>query len=124
MAIDKKISGEHVYRMTISSLTSIMAVLAVVYTLLMPAVIVTLSDAMAEDINATVSQQVAPINNAFVALLQRDINSIRKDIAELEYRQQAAADWSVKDAQELAELEIDLEALREARKELMGNNKS
>ncbi len=123
MAIDKKISKEHAYRMTISSVASLLAILAVMYTLLMPAVVRTLSVAMADDINKTVSEQVAPISNAFIALLQRDINTTRKDIAELKFKQHSATNWSSQDAIELAELEIDLEALREARKELKGTDK-
>ncbi len=73
-----------------------------------------LVNAMAEDIKLTVQQELAPMNNAFVALLQRDVNKVRKDIAALRFRQRRAEDWDSEDALYLADLEIELEALREA----------
>ena len=74
-----------------------------------------LIDAMAEDIKQLVAEEVQPINNAFVALLQRDINATRKDIAALRFRERQAEDWIAEDAKYLAELEIQLDALEEAK---------
>lgn len=74
-----------------------------------------LVSALADDIKASVKQEVAPLNAAFVALLQRDVNKVRKDIAALRFRQRRADDWTSDDAIYLADLEIELEALREAK---------
>lgn len=71
--------------------------------------------ALAEDIQKTVANQVEPINNAFIALLQRDINATKKDIAALRFRQRTHQDWTQEDAEYLAELEIQVEALEEAK---------
>jgi hypothetical protein len=73
-----------------------------------------LVNALADDIKIAVQEQVAPMNAAFVALLQRDINGVRKSIAMLKFRQYQEDDWTSDDARELAELDIELEALREA----------
>ncbi len=73
-----------------------------------------LVSAMADDIKAAVQQQLEPMNNAFVALLQRDVNKVRKDIAALKFRQRNDDGWTSEDAVYLADLEIELEALREA----------
>ncbi len=79
-----------------------------------------LMDAMAEDIKEIVSQQTAPISGAFVALLQRDINSTRKDMAALRFRRDnpPVDDWTEDDAEYLADLEIQLDALEEAKSAL------
>ena len=73
---------------------------------------------MAEDIEQTVQASVEPINNAFVALLQRDINATKKDIAALKFRQRQDTDWTPEDAIYLADLEIQLDALEEAKEAL------
>ena len=76
-------------------------------------------DALAGDIQKTVQAQVQPINNAFVALLQRDINATKKDIAALRFRQRQEEDWTAEDAAYLADLEIQVEALEEAKAALL-----
>lgn len=82
-----------------------------------------LVDAMAEDIKAIVSSQIAPVNNAFVALLQRDINTTRKDMAALRFRRDnpPVDDWTADDALYLADLEIQMDALEEAKAALQAN---
>lgn len=79
-----------------------------------------LVSALADDIKTMVQQQVEPMNNAFVALLQRDVNKVRKEIAGLRFRQRRADNWTSEDAVYLADLEIELEALREAMDALKG----
>lgn len=74
-----------------------------------------LVSALADDIKQAVQEQAAPMNNAFAALLQRDVNKVRKEIAALKFRQRRADNWTSQDAIYLADLEIELEALREAR---------
>ncbi len=77
-----------------------------------------LINAMAEDIKEIVTQQTAPINNAFVALLQRDINATRKEMAALRFLQRSDDDndeWTQDDEEYLVDLEIQLDALEEAK---------
>lgn len=73
-----------------------------------------LVSALADDIKLSVQQQVAPMNNAFIALLQRDVNKVRKEIAALKFRQRRSINWTSEDALYLADLQIEIEALREA----------
>jgi hypothetical protein len=76
-------------------------------------------DAMAEDIKEIVSQQTEPISNAFVVLIQRDINATRRDIAALKFQQRSDDEvWTEDDALYLADLEIQLAALEEAKSAL------
>lgn len=80
-----------------------------------------LVDALADDIKQMVAEEVQPINNAFVALLQRDINATKKDIAALRFREGQGLDWTAEDAAYLADLEIQLDALEEAKDALQEN---
>jgi hypothetical protein len=89
-----------------------------------PILVDALAEEMQESIKQTVSAEVAPINNAFVALLQRDINATRKDIAALKFRERQDEDWTVDDAEYLADLEIQLDALEEAKAALQVDNTS
>jgi len=83
-----------------------------------------LIDAMAEDIKQLVAEEVQPISNAFVALLQLEINAARKDIAALKFRERQAEDWTSEDASDLADMEIQLDALEEAKTALQVDNTS
>ncbi len=74
-----------------------------------------LVQALADDIKQTVQTEIVPLNNAFVALLQRDINSIRVEIAAEEYRQRMDEDWDIEDAKDLANLKVELNALEQAK---------
>jgi hypothetical protein len=70
-------------------------------------------DAMAEDIKAVVQQSTEPMQNAFVVLLLRDINALKRDIAKDEFRQ-GQEGWTAQDSIGLADKKIELQALQEA----------
>ena len=103
---------------SISTIFSTVASLAVVIPVLWYVGKPLLSDALAEDFKVIAQEQAQPIKSAFSVLLTRDINSLRKEIAALKFRQRQATDWEQGDAEYLADLEIELEALQEAREEL------
>ena len=71
-------------------------------------------EAMAEDIKQIVAHQAEPLQDAFTVLLLRDINSLRKEIAALEFRQANDNEWDDDDAEDLIDMEIEIEAHREA----------
>ena len=73
-----------------------------------------LLDAMAEDIKDIVATQAEPLQDAFAVLLLRDINALRKEIAALEFKKENDETWDADDAEDLTNLEIEIEALREA----------
>jgi len=79
-----------------------------------PLLIASVSEAMGEEIQLTVQNEIAPINSAMTALLGASIVRLRKDIAAMEYRRDnpPAGDWSLEDTQELVLLRTDLEATR------------
>lgn len=118
--LDRTITKEHGYRMSLTVLIGYLPLIPVFWFLVKPVLVNAVSVAVAEDIQFQVKAEVTPINNAFVALLQRDINKVRKEIATLKFRQSRQENWTVSDAEYLADLQIELEALREAMSALKG----
>jgi hypothetical protein len=102
-------------RIGVNQLVTYLTLIPIFWFILQPLIIT----ALAEDIKEIVAQQTEPINNAFVALLQRDINATRKEMAALRFRQRDDdTDWTEDDAEYLADLEIQLDALEEAKSAL------
>lgn len=77
-----------------------------------------IATALAEDIKDIVQQEATPIKSAFTVLLDRDINALRRQIAAMKFRQRTGEDWTADDAEYLAEMEIELEALQDAKAQL------
>jgi hypothetical protein len=109
---------------SISTIFSTVASLAVVIPVLWYVGKPLISASLAEDFKQIAQDQAQPIKSAFSVLLTRDINSLRKEIAALKFRQRQDTDWEQDDAEYLADLEIELEALQEARAELKTDNTS
>ncbi len=120
MAIDTRLTKEHGYRMSLTVLLGYLPLIPVFWFLVKPVLISAVSTAVASDIQYEVQKQVAPINQAFVALTKQNISSLRKEIAREEFRKAAGVDWTVEDAEDLVELREDLEAAREALAALRG----
>ena len=111
-------------RLGINQIVTYATLVPIFWFIAQPILVNALAEEMQESIKQTVAAEVAPINNAFVALLQRDINATRKDIAALKFRQRQDEDWTVDDAEYLADLEIQLDALEEAKDALQVNDTS
>lgn len=111
---------ERSIRIGINQVVTYLTLIPIFWFVLQPLLV----NAMTEDIKAIVADQTEPINNAFVALLQRDINATRKEIAALKFRQRNDDEWSEADAEYLADLEIQLDALEEAKAALQADNVS
>ena len=109
-------------RIGINQIVTYVTLIPVFWFILQPLLL----NAMAEDIKGIVTEQTAPINNAFVALLQRDINATRKELAALKFRRDnpPADDWTAEDASYLADLEIAIDALVEAKTALQASTET
>lgn len=108
-------------RIGVNQLVTYVTLIPIFWFIIQPLII----SALAEDIKEIVAQQTEPINNAFVALLQRDINSTRKEIAAMRFQQRSdEVEWTQDDAEYLADLEIQLDALEEAKAALLVDNTS
>ena len=115
-----KVTKEQGLHITLAGVVAFLPLLPIMWFIGKPVI----STALAEDIKSAAQQQAQPIKNAFVALLVRDINATRKEIAALKFRQRQDTDWTVDGAEYLADLEIELEALREAKVALEVENTS
>ncbi|HUW44270.1 MAG TPA: hypothetical protein VMW50_00590 [Dehalococcoidia bacterium] len=103
---------------SINALQSLLVSLAAVIPILWFVGKPIITEALAEDIKEIAKEQAMPLKNSFSVLLTRDINALRKEMAALRFRQAQNTDWTVEDASYLADLEIELEALREAKEAL------
>ena len=120
----KQETKERGIRLGINQIVTYAGLVPIVWFIIQPILVDALAEEMQESIKQTVAAEVSPINNAFVALLQRDINATKKDIAALEFRERQGTDWTSEDAAYLADLEIQLDALEEAKSALQANNTS
>jgi len=111
-------------RIGVNQIITYAGLVPIFWFIIQPILVNALAEEMQQSIEQTVAKQVDPINSAFVALLQRDINATKKDIAALKFRQRQDEDWTVDDAEYLADLEIQLAALEEAKAALIADNTS
>ncbi len=111
-------------RIGVNQIITYAGLVPIFWFIIQPILVDALAEEMQESIKQTVATQVDPINNAFVALLQRDINATVREIAAMEFRRDnpPADDWTAADAQSLADLKIGLAALEEAKVALLAED--
>ncbi len=108
-------------RIGINQIVTYATLVPIFWFVVQPVLVNALAEEMQGTIKQTVAAEVAPISLAFVALLQRDINATKKDIAALKFRERQAVDWTAEDAAYLVDLDIQLDALEEAKAALQAN---
>lgn len=118
----KQETKERGIRLGINQIVTYAGLVPIFWFIIQPILVNALAEEMQESIKQTVAAEVQPISLAFVALLQRDINATRKDIAALKFRERQAVDWTAEDAAYLADLDIQLDALVEAKAALQADN--
>jgi hypothetical protein len=101
-------------RHLISSAASVVAVLAVlapaVWFLAKPVLVSSISTAMADGMEEKIDKKLAPMNNGFKAIIQQNINRLRRDISRLEYIRQAEPQkWTPQMSDDLTNMQIDLD---------------
>lgn len=105
----------HGINISISTIATLIPVLAFLWLFIQPALV----DAVADDLDEMIEAKQAPVQSAFKALLNSEINKVKKEIAGLKFiRDHHADEWTEDDADYLADLEIELLALQEAKAEL------
>lgn len=111
------ISKEEQKSIGLSALASVVAMCAVLgpvgWYLIKPVLVTSVSTSMAEDLDDTIGEKLdaklMPLNAGFKAVLQQNIASLRRQIADMEYREANDPEWTAQDAGSLAQLEIDLD---------------
>lgn len=106
---------EHGLTVSVSTIATLVPVLAAVWFVMQPLMVSQISSAMASDLEDMIEDETKPIEGAFKVLLQSDINRLKRNIARLEYREEHEPDeWTEADSQRLADYKIELDAFEEA----------
>jgi uncharacterized protein YlxW (UPF0749 family) len=108
---------EHGLNVSLSTVATIAALVPMFWFIAKPILISQISTAMADEFENTIDEKQEPVQNAFKVLLLSEITKLRKEIAKLRTHE-GDDDWTEDDAEYLAELTIELEALRDAYNEL------
>ncbi len=116
MAISKedlKAGGIHI---SLSTISSVLAMMPVLWFVAKPILTEAVSVAVAEDIEEQVKSGTAPLNLALSALIRARVADLRKEMAAMEFRRDnpPVDDWTAIDAEDLVDLELTLEAQEEA----------
>ena len=106
---------DHGTTISISTIATLVPVLAAVWFVMQPVMVSQISDALADDMEEEIEEKTRPIKGAFNVLLQSDINRLKRNIARLERKQQHEPDeWTEADAVRLADYKIELDAYEKA----------
>ena len=108
---------EHGVTISISTVAALIPIMTILWFVGKPLLVSQISTALADEFEETIDEKQMPVQSAFKALLRSEITKLRKEIAALETHEHDD-DWDEDDAEYLAELEIELEALQEAWAEL------
>ncbi len=104
---------------SLSSVVSIATLGGMMWFILQPLMVSQISTAMAGEIETTIDEKTRPIIGAFEAILQSDINRLKRVIARLEYKEEHdSEEWTEADADRLSDSRIELEAFQEALREI------
>lgn len=99
---------------TVASTLGICGVIApVAWIVLSPWLVGVLSTAMADEIKDQVKQQIAPLNAGFKAILQQNIDRLRREIEALEFKSRSGT-MTADEARDLADKRIELDGQRGA----------
>jgi len=107
-------------RMSITALAAWLPFIPIFWFILKPILVTAVSEAMASDVAQQIQKEAAPIKGAFSVLILRDISYLRKEIAAMEFRRDnpPVEDWTADDAENLVDLQLELESMRAALNEL------
>ena len=108
---------EHGLNISISTLGAMIPILAFMWIFVKPTLMESISTALADEFDDQIEEQTLPMQRAFKVLLRTDITELRKEVARMKTHEDDE-DWDEGDAEDLAELEIEYEALRDAYNEL------
>jgi len=106
---------EHGINISLSTVATLIPVLAAVWFVIRPALVESISDAVAEDFEEQIEDQAEPLQNAFKLILKKDIDRLTKSIALLEFREEHQPEsWLVEHAEVLSDNKIELETMKAA----------
>ncbi len=107
-------------RISVAAVLSWIPLIPVFWFIVKPILVTAVSEAMASDVAQQIQKEAAPIKGAFSVLILRDISYLRKEIAGMEFRRDnpPEEDWAAEDAEDLVDLQLELESMQSALSEL------
>jgi hypothetical protein len=107
-------------RISVAAVLSWIPLIPVFWFIVKPILVTAVSEAMAGDVAMQIQKEAAPIKGAFSVLILRDISYLRKEIAGMEFLRDnpPADDWTADDAEDLVDLQLELESMQSALTEL------
>ena len=119
-----KVTKEDSVRISLAAVMSWIPLVPFLWFVFQPILVTAVSEAMADQIQTQIKQEVAPIGAAFTVLVKRDIVSLRRRIAEMEFRRDNPpdGDWTADDAEDLVDLVLELESSQAALTALEAND--
>ena len=114
------VNKEEGIRISVAAVLSWIPLIPVFWFIVKPILVTAVSEAMASDVAQQIQKEAAPIKGAFSVLILRDISYLRKQIAGMEFLRDnpPADDWTADDAEDLVELQLELESMQSALHEL------
>lgn len=111
-----KVTKEESVRISLAAVASWIPLVPFLWFVFQPILVTAVSEAMADQIQQQIQQEVAPIGSAFTVLMKRDIANLRREIAQMEFRRDNPPedDWTPDDAEDLVNLILELESYQEA----------
>ncbi len=119
MTEDQITIKNHGINVSVSSLISIFTLAGMGWFILQPVMLSQLSTAMAGEIQDAIELQTKPIIGAFEAIIQSDVNRLKRVIARLEFKEEhKPIEWTEADSDRLSDSKIELETFQKALREL------
>ena len=105
----------HLITMAASLLGMLVIIAPIAWTLVRPVLVASISEAMADDVAKSIDEEVEPLTNGFKAIVQQNINQLRREIARMEDRKRKDPEhWTTTDTDDLVNLRIALEGQQKA----------
>ena len=117
---------EHGINISFATVASMIPVFAMTWFLIKPAVVKAVGDELQDQVQQSVAKEVRPISRALSVILENNADNLVRLIATMEFRRDFPPkdDWTNEDAQELAQLELDLASAKKASSALNNDDDS
>ena len=117
-----KVTKEESVKISLAAVMSWIPLVPFLWFVFQPILVTAVSEAMADQLQMQIAEEVKPISTAFTVLVRKDIADLRRLIAEQEFIRDnpPADDWTSDDAADLVNLRLELEGFQEALSALQG----
>lgn len=102
----------------LSTIVSVAAVVPIVWFVVQPLLLSSISTAMAQDTREIVKEEIAPLSQGFRVIIQQQILRLQKEIAQLERKQRTNEGLTADETNHLVDLRAELAAQQMALAEL------